>query len=63
MSEEGIPWLRAFSKRPGERCGFRFYHPEMIRRIGEAVGLKVIRITTSETRLAYAELRKPKAAD
>ena len=61
MSEEGIPWLRMFSERPGERCGFRFYHPEMVQRLAEAEGLEVIRITTNETRLAYAELRKPAA--
>ncbi len=59
MTDEGLAWLRKWSREPGRRCIFRFYHPEMVRRLGESAGLEVSRISCSASRFAYAELRRP----
>jgi len=59
MADEGIPWLREHRREPGMRCIFRFYHPDAMRKLAEAAGLAVESISTSESRFASIELRKP----
>jgi SAM-dependent methyltransferase len=62
MSEGGLAWQRRFRGAPGDRCIFRFYHPQAVCRLAEAAGLQVLRLTSSAHRLAFIELQKPPRA-
>jgi phospholipid N-methyltransferase len=59
MSAEGVPWLRRFSPTPGQRCVFRFYHPDAMAHLAEEAGLEVIDLDVSDSRFAFMEARRP----
>ncbi len=59
MSDEGMAWIKRFSAEPGQRCIFRFYHPEMMAALGKSCGFMVHRLTSDNTRFATVELVKP----
>jgi hypothetical protein len=63
MADEGIPWLREHRREPGARCIFRFYHPDVMRKLAEAAGLTVMNVATNASRFAFIELRKPPAVE
>lgn len=45
--------------QPGDKCLFRFYHPEAIARYAQIAGLVVEQTTEGDTWLPYVALRKP----
>ncbi len=55
----GQAWFERWRPAPGGRGIFRFYHPEVVRAAAVAAGFEVERITTDDSRLATATLRKP----
>jgi hypothetical protein len=57
MSEQGFRWF--METPPAKRSIFKFYHPEMVKKLGEAVGYEVVALSTSASRFAFIELRKP----
>jgi SAM-dependent methyltransferase len=57
MSEEGFRWF--LETPPQKRSIFKFYHPDMVKKLAEAVGYEVIALSTSASRFAFIELRKP----
>ncbi len=61
MSPGGLEWFRRWRPEAGRLCIFRFFHPAVMARIGEAAGFEVVRLTEDSTRLATIELRKPAA--
>ena len=58
MSEGGFSWYQKFRGEPGHHCIFRFYHPDVVRRLGEASGFEVREMTTDESRFAHVVLQK-----
>lgn len=55
-------WAGFYSRErgaPGDRCIFRFYHPEVIGKYASLGGLEVERMVKSDHRLTFAHLRKP----
>lgn len=58
MLPDGLAWYRANRGRPGDRCLFRFYHPEVMARLAEAAGFAVEELTEGG-RTADIRLRKP----
>jgi len=64
MVAGGMRHLLQMRGNPGERCIFRFYHPEAMQRLAEEAGFEMTGIDTSfHFRLAYMELKKPAHAD
>lgn len=59
MTLEGMQWLQKFRGKPGEKCVFRFYHPDVMRTLGEEAGLRVLRLGVNSTRFAHVDLQKP----
>ncbi len=55
MSEEGMQWFRRWRRRPRF---FRFYHPDLVRHLAQCVGFHTLKLTASQSRLAYIELQK-----
>lgn len=60
-TESGMACLRENSGRPGVRCAFRFYHPQMMTAIGLEAGLVQLRVCQEHGRLVYVEFRRPLA--
>jgi SAM-dependent methyltransferase len=59
MAPGGMQHLVAMRGRPGNRCIFRYYHPEAMERLAEEAGFEVTGTdTTFHTRLAWLELKK-----
>lgn len=58
MSEEGMAWLREYRGEPGQRCIFRFYHPEMMAALGVNCGFRLHKLTSDRSRFATIELVK-----
>lgn len=52
MSPGGSEWFRDQAPRPGARRVFRFYHPDMLKRMAEMRGFHDVQIGVSEGRLA-----------
>lgn len=59
MSPEGFAWHTELRREPGHQHIFRFYHPEMVRRLAENAGLAVMELRTSDSRHAEIELKNP----
>jgi cyclopropane fatty-acyl-phospholipid synthase-like methyltransferase len=59
MSPEGIEWHKQWRRNPGDRNIFRFYHPDMVRRLAEVSALEVTSLRASDSRHAEIELKKP----
>jgi SAM-dependent methyltransferase len=58
VSRGGQEWFLRWRPAPGGRGIFRFYHPEVVRAAAVASGFDVERLTTDDSRLATATLRK-----
>jgi ubiquinone/menaquinone biosynthesis C-methylase UbiE len=61
MTQEGIAWYRKFRRGPGVKVLFKFYHPDVILRLGEDAGFRELTLSVSQSRFAYVELQKPLA--
>ena len=61
MTHDGMMWFKKFQREPGSRCTFRFYHPEVLRRLAEEVGLRVLQLSTGSSRFAHIDLQRPAA--
>jgi cyclopropane fatty-acyl-phospholipid synthase-like methyltransferase len=59
MSAGGIEWHARWRGQPGDRNIFRFYHPEMVRRLAEVCRFCVADLRVSDSRHAEIQLRKP----
>ena len=59
MSEAGMEWHTRWRGEPGDRNIFRFYHPELVRRLAEATGFCVADLRVSNSRHAEIELKRP----
>lgn len=60
VSRGGREWFERWRPAAGGRGIFRFYHPEVVRAAAVAAGFDVEQITTDDSRLATATLRKPR---
>lgn len=58
MSPGGLRWFQQEAVEPGDRRLFRFYHPELLKRMAEMRGFSRVNVTTDEGRLAYLEAFK-----
>jgi SAM-dependent methyltransferase len=61
MSPGGMRWFRQEEVKPGGRRLFRFYHPELLKRMAEMRGFSKVSVTTDEGRFAYLEAFKMSA--
>lgn len=59
MSPGGLEWFHRWRPTAGERCIFRFFHPDMMARVGEDAGFEVVSVNVDNSRLATIALRKP----
>jgi predicted SAM-dependent methyltransferase len=59
MAQESVPWFKKFRGEPGAKCEFRFYHPDVLRKLAIEVGLRVIQLTTSSSRFGHVDMQKP----
>lgn len=58
MSPEGVEWFRKSRGPAGARCIFRFHHPDVVHRLADLAGFRVLGIATGSTRFAYVEMQK-----
>jgi len=61
MSSGGSRWFQAEEVKPGDRRLFRFYHPELLKRMAEMRGFSKVIVTADEGRFAFLEALKPPA--
>lgn len=59
VSPGGREWFERWRPAPGGRGIFRFYHPEVVHAIALTSGFDVEHMTTDDSRLATATLKKP----
>ena len=59
MTGEGMNWFQKFRREPGSKCIFRFYHPDVMRKLAETAGLSVLQLSTDASRFAHIDLQKP----
>jgi len=58
MSPGGLRWFQQEEVKPGDRRLFRFYHPDLLKRMAEMRGFTKVSVTTDEGRFAYLEALK-----
>ncbi len=57
-SSEGMASFIKFLGRPGNKSIFRFYHPDVVRKLAEAAGFRVAQLVTNSSRFAHICLQK-----
>jgi SAM-dependent methyltransferase len=63
MSPGGSRWFKEEDVKPGDRRIFRFYHPELLKKMAEMRGFSKVIVTPDEGRLAFLEAFKPPAPE
>jgi SAM-dependent methyltransferase len=61
MSPAGLLWFRNETVPAGARRVFRFYHPELLKRMAQMRGFDDVTVTTSEERFAFLDARRPES--
>jgi SAM-dependent methyltransferase len=59
MSPGGQLWFANEQVKPGARRIFRFYHPDLIRRMAEMQGFQHVTVATDDSRFADFDAQKP----
>jgi len=62
MSPAGQRWFQDEAVAPGGRRIFRYYHPDLLRRMVEMRGFAGVTTTVGDSRFAYLDAVKPPAS-